>query len=115
MRRWSKNGTTFIDNSDEILSEFDDKAKRAMNDIGQRIVDHAKAIVPVQTGRLKNSIDYSLESDTLSVGSDVEYAATVELGGPRRRAQPYIRPAVEDHTEEYKQVMENYMIESRRV
>ena len=78
-------------------------------------------------GTLKNSINRRVDGDVLSVGSDVEYAPYVELGtGPNFEPppeweefevpeskgighsyvtpRPFLRPAIEDHVDEYKQI-----------
>lgn len=81
-------------------------------------------------GTLRNSITHRVvNGDTLEIGSNVEYAPYVELGtGPHfvpppewerfetekgkgvGRAyvhpRPYIRPAVEDHRDEYQRIAE---------
>jgi HK97 gp10 family phage protein len=43
------------------------------------------------------------------VGTNVEYAPYVELGTHRQKAQPYLRPAAEGHTAEYKQIIKTEM------
>lgn len=53
----------------------------------------------VQTGRLRSSIMYELDRDSqgllANVGSNVTYAAFVELGTVRSGPFPYLRPALE--------------------
>lgn len=57
---------------------------------------HAKSIVPVDTGKLKNSITSEFPSQTKAIISPhTEYAAYVEFGTRRQRAKPYMRPAAE--------------------
>lgn len=81
-------------------------------------------------GTLRNSITFVVEGDELTIGSNVEYAPYVELGtGPYFdtppewlqyvtekgsgeghgyvRPRPYLRPAIEDHLDEYKRIMQN--------
>lgn len=64
---------------------------------------HAATIVPVRTGRLKNSLfwdaDYERQGNTIvgAVGTNVEYAPYVEFGTRRMSARPYLRPAVENN------------------
>ena len=41
------------------------------------------------------------------IGTNVEYAPYVELGTVRTRAKPYLRPAAENHGEEYKKIIRN--------
>lgn len=78
-------------------------------------------------GTLRNSIAHRVQGDVLSVGSNVEYAPYVELGtGPHFepppewerfesekgkgvgrayvKPRPYIRPAIEEHREEYEDI-----------
>lgn len=81
-------------------------------------------------GTLRNSITHRVENgDTMALGSNVEYAPYVELGtGPHFKPPPeweqfttergsgvgnayvkpraYIRPAIEDHRDEYKNIAE---------
>ena len=81
-------------------------------------------------GTLRNSITYEVQDDTVTVGSNVESAPYVELGtGPNFtpppdweqfeskpgsgighsyvHPRPFLRPAVEDHLEEYKYIWED--------
>lgn len=81
-------------------------------------------------GTLRNSIAHRVENgDTMALGSNVEYAPYVELGtGPHFtpppeweqfttergsgvgkayvKPRPYIRPAIEDHRNEYESIAE---------
>jgi len=57
---------------------------------------NAKAVVPVDTGKLKNSITSEFLSPTLViVAPHTDYAVYVEFGTRRMRARPYMRPAAE--------------------
>lgn len=40
------------------------------------------------------------------VGTNVEYAPHIELGTVKMAARPYLHPAIEDHLDEYKEVIE---------
>lgn len=52
----------------------------------------------VDTGRLRNSIDYHVGTDAaggyVDVGTSVEYASYLETGTSRMAARPFMRPAV---------------------
>jgi HK97 gp10 family phage protein len=85
----------------------------------------------VDTGRLRNSVVFATETDRSSgsspadasdyspksipergdvyVGTNVEYAAYVEMGTSKMKAQPYLKPAEVDHADEYKQMVEYYL------
>lgn len=122
----------FTDNSAEYLSALEQAKARALEIIGGKAESYAKGLVPVDTGALRNSITHQVEGDTVYVGSAIHYAPYVELGtGPHYTpppewmesnapqgaglghgfvtARPYLRPAVESHLNEYKDVINNEM------
>ena len=77
-------------------------ADRAHGNLGPRIAKAAQRLAPIETGELRASIGY-VEARKfgkpvlyITAGSDSQapYAAYVELGTERMRAQPYLRPAV---------------------
>jgi HK97 gp10 family phage protein len=95
-----------VDNSEEILDELNNGMERALEAIGAQVENYAKMLCPVDTGNLRNSITHVVEpsEDAVYIGSAVEYAAYVEVGTSRSKAQPYLEPAVMDHTDEYEQI-----------
>ena len=66
---------------------------------GARIVEtHAKLICPVDTGFLRNSIQVdSVTPLEAIIAPHTEYAEHVEFGTERQAAQPYMRPAIDEH------------------
>lgn len=80
---------------------------RALTKIGLVAEGYAKRRCPVRTGRLKNSITFFTDDDTVTIGTNVEYAQCVEEGTSRQKAQPYLRPAVEDHLDQYQAIVED--------
>lgn len=57
---------------------------------------NAKAVVPVDTGTLKNSITTEFPTQTSAIiAPHTDYAVFVEYGTRRQRAKPYMRPAAE--------------------
>ena len=93
------------DYSDKVFSAYEQARERSLEIIGLTAEKYAKAIVPVDTGRLRNSITHSVEGKDVFVGSATEYAASVEYGTIKQKAQPYLRPAATDHSETYKQII----------
>ena len=59
--------------------------------LSQDVADLARAYVPVDTGRLRDSIT----AGPTGVTSDVEYAGFVEYGTSDMPAEPYMRPAAD--------------------
>lgn len=49
----------------------------------------------------------SPDEDAVYIGTNVEYAPYVELGTQRTTAKPFLKPAVENHVNEYKKIVED--------
>ena len=99
----------FTDNSPEVMDEFEAKIQKAFEKIGLVAEGYAKRLCPVDTGRLRNSISHSNDDIFAYVGTNVEYAAYVELGTVATRAQPYLKPAVADHADQYVRIVKNIL------
>lgn len=127
----------FADNSAQIKGVMKAAAIRALEKCGLTAEGYAKLMCPVDTGNLRNSISHAVDPGELTayVGSNVEYAAYVELGtgkyaeggGGRptpwvyqdakgnwyrtegNRAQPFIKPAVADYAGKYRQIIHDEM------
>ena len=84
-----------------VQAQLDAARDRALCRIGRRAVGYAKARCPVKTGALRASIAYRVKDGTLRVGSPLPYAAKVE------REQPFLRPAMANHAEEYRRIIRN--------
>ena len=73
---------------------------RAIERRAIRVQSRATELCPVDTGRLRASIHHVLGVDAegvyADVGSNVEYAAYVELGTRNMDPQPFLRPALDD-------------------
>ncbi len=121
------------DNSKEALAAMEEAALRALEKCGLVAEGYAKKLCPVDTGNLRNSITHQVDEakKTAYVGTNSEYAAYVELGtgkyypGGRQepwvyqdakghwhhtkgqRAQPYLKPAVADHKQTYRNIIED--------
>lgn len=121
------------DNSGLVREEFQAAVLLALEKCGITAEGYAKLLTPVDTGNLRNSIAHRVVDgeNTVYIGSNSEYAPYVELGtgihypGGRptpwtwqdekgnwhmtngQRAQPYLKPAVADHVNTYKGIVEN--------
>lgn len=95
----------FTSNKAERLQDIKSKTARALEVIGGTAEGYAKQLCPVDTGNLRNSITHQMRCEnTVAVGTNVHYAPYVELGTSKMRAQPYLRPAVENHRAEYEAI-----------
>lgn len=127
---------TITDNSAEFLEAKNEAVARAMEACGLLAEGYAVALCPVATSNLKQSISHDSDEETAIVGTNVEYAPYVEYGtgihaegGGRstpwrykdsdgnwhttsgQKPQPFLRPAIADHTDEYKNLIEEYLKE----
>ena len=102
---------SYKDNTDEVLKGLSDAVERALTRIGLAAEGYAKKECPVDTGNLRNSITNEVRSSEKAVyiGTNVEYAAYVELGTTRTKAKPYLKPAVTEHSAVYKRILEEEM------
>ena len=100
---------TYKDNTDEVLSALERAKKRGLEAIGLTAEGHAKKETPVDTGRLRNSISHTTDGEAAYIGTNVEYAPYVELGSRGRQGKHMLQRAASEHTDEYKQLMEDAM------
>jgi hypothetical protein len=111
----------YIENLDELLNilarrapaEFHRTAVGAMTGASAQVTNWAKMNSPVDTGRLRSSIRFEVKPTFGNVqgtiGSNVVYAPSVELGGGKPRGVgriPFLRPAVEEHQSQIKRIFE---------
>ena len=80
----------------ELLKErMNAAAQKRLTEAAEETCIAAREFAPVETGRLKNSISVQKKGDWMSVGTDCEYAFSVEFGTSRRAAQPFMQRAVQ--------------------
>lgn len=95
------------DYSKLVLSAYEQARERSLEMIGLTAEKYAKEIVPVDTGRLRNSITHEVDGKEVFVGSATEYAPHVEYGTIHQKAQPFLRPAATEHTSTYKRIIQD--------
>ena len=95
------------DNAREIAEAIASQTAAALETVGLLAEGYAKRKCPVDTGRLRNSITHTVDGAALEVyiGTNVEYAPHVELGTRHQDAQPFLRPAAQDHGSQYRRVI----------
>lgn len=98
-----------VDNTSQIKEELDKKIARALEAVGAAAETYAKELCPVDTGHLRDSITHSVDDNTVYLSSDVEYAPYVEFGTYKQKPQPFMGPAMQDHLDEYKAILEDFL------
>ena len=127
---------TLIDNSEAVKAACANQIAAALEAVGFQAERYAKTNLTqskaVDTGRLRNSVTHAVRDGAVYIGTNVEYAAYVEMGtgdlgtgtgktwvyrderGKFHRtsgmkARPYLKPAVADHTPTYKDIVKRYL------
>ena len=131
-----------VDNTEMFLREMVDAKTRALERIGFQAEGYAQDLAPssiendegggsFHIPNLRQSITHKVVGDAVYIGTNIEYAAYVELGtgkyypGGRptpwtykddegewhytagQRAQPYLKPAAEDHKQTYRNILKD--------
>ena len=124
----------YKDYSKEVLAALEKGKRNALTAIGATAETHAKDNITaddlIDTGRLRNSITFATgdylgigtytdnkkkkysdakarntpKDDEVAIGTNVEYAAYTELGTEKITAHHYLKRAVTEHQDEYKEL-----------
>lgn len=97
------------DNSVETIKIFETQCEKALEAVGLQAERHAKEKCPVVTGRLRNSISHAVDRKHAYIGTNVEYGPYVELGTSRRKPKPFLKPAAQNYSNEYKAIFQRYL------
>lgn len=113
---------TVSDNSSEIISAMKEQMETALMAVGAEAEGYAKGDCPVDTGRLRNSINWATnmnsgtgddapqgnpEKGTVYIGTNVEYAVYVEYGDQNHKVgkKHFLRDAMANHGDHYKEIL----------
>lgn len=79
------------------LAQYAERVDALVQGAGIACEKYAKQLCPVDTGRLRSSIQYvNTGFQQCMVDTDVFYALFVEVGTSKMDAQPFMDPAYED-------------------
>ena len=101
------NAVLVKDSSAVFLAELYRVKHAALSSAGSLAVQYARSAVPVETGRLRDSIGYAVSDGAVSVGTSVSYAPHVEFGVRGRGGVHFLRDALAMHIPEYKACMQS--------
>ena len=113
----AKKSIVFTDNLDEVLGALNSALEDGLVKIGAAAQGYAKDNTPVRTGTLRDSIGVEVKSDEKAayIGTMVDkfpdkpYGQYVELGARGRAGVHMLQRAASEHTDQYKQLMEDSM------
>ena len=78
------------------MRDYTNEINAAVRTLGDLALEEAKLVCPVKTGRLRRSIssrishDRAKNSDSVTIYTNVPYAANVEFGGLNRKPKPFL-------------------------
>ena len=82
----------------QTIGEIQQEARTILEEGGAAIVESARALAPVRTGALMQSIYYQVDDVTgLTVGATVPYAVYQEYGTSRMAAHAFLLPSINEH------------------
>lgn len=111
---------SLTDNSDLVKNALESQIEQALLSVGITAENNAKREITravydqpesksgyVRTGRLRNSLTHevAMNEKAVYIGSAVEYAPYVEGGTMKMKARPYLRPAIVNNVDEYKNLV----------
>lgn len=111
------------------MSAYESAKARALEAIGIKAEKYAKALAPVGTpestgipgyigGTLRGDISHAYDDEYAYIGTNVEYGPYQELGynhvsgrhvPATNGGRGFLRPAVQDHVDEYKNIVHKEM------
>ena len=99
---------TYKDNSKEVSDNIKAALLRGLETCGLTAERFAKKLAPYDTGNLRNSITHEVDDGepAVYIGTNVEYAPYQELGTINMDANPFLKPAVADHANTYRKIIE---------
>lgn len=94
------------------LPRIASQIERALSDLVRKtafkIEAKAKALAPVDTGLLRNSIQTDVEGSLkATVGTNIEYAGYQEFGTRHQKGKPFLTPAADEQKKEFEADVKN--------
>ena len=100
------------DNTSDVLNASAEAIYRALTEVGMEAQARVASLVPVDTGRLRNSITYQVEDAAVVVGTNVEYAQEVEFNEHARHTTGqahYLRDGISNNVGEFKRIINDVL------
>lgn len=101
----------------QVQRAIADAQQRAAERTGAWAAEQARVLAPVDTGFLRDSIDFEVRHTqtgwAIVVFAGADYALYVELGTSRMDAQPFLRPVLDRIGDQYRQFLAEEMASLR--
>jgi HK97 gp10 family phage protein len=84
--------------------QINENQKAALELTGELLKKYMDDLTPVDTGLLKSNNSWMIQRNELILYNNTLYAKFVEFGTYKMNAQPFMRPAARDHTNEIREI-----------
>ncbi len=81
-----------------IAEAIEENLPYIIEECANEVCEGAKSRCPVDTGRLRGSINVRDDGDGFVISADTEYASDVEFGTAHTAPQPYLVPSLIENT-----------------
>lgn len=98
-------------NLKQVSKALEDAQKKSLEAIGKAGEGYVKLLTPVDTGALRDSVNYKVDDKSVLVGSTLTseiYPIVMEKGSSRHTAQPYIHPGIHSNLNVLKKIAERH-------
>ena len=97
------------DHTREAINAMHGQVALALDAIGKAVLVHVDFYVPKDTGRLANSMTHIVDTDRVTMGTDVPYGKYVEYREELHHAAPtkahYLRDSIVEFMDEYREIL----------
>jgi len=102
--------TISANNIQQVLNELDTKKETVLKAVGMAAATYAKGNLEhdprrINTGNLRNRTESRVEGDSAYIGTNVDYGIYVELGTLKMTPSHFLKRAVADHIDEYRNII----------
>ena len=83
----------------DVVESIEKSMSNSLNESGSRLADKVSEAAPVDTGELRDSVDYDVDNDKLElmIGAQAKHAPAIELGTSKAKAQPFLEVTVKNN------------------
>lgn len=83
----------------DVVESIERSMNSSLNEAGSKLAEKVSSAAPVDTGELRDSVDYDVDSDKLEliIGAQAKHAPAIELGSSKAPAQPFLEVTVKSN------------------
>lgn len=97
--------------TEEVKALLKERKKKIFHAWGIKWVERVTPLVPVDTGRLRQSMHFRTRTDDVAVGTNVKYAPYINNGFKSYKGKKYMEKSTIENKDEYKLIAEQILKE----